>query len=250
AAGRLSAVSCLVNGVHWADGALLLRGMPADVDLGLHFNLTEGRPQSAELAHVWPQLPALPRLIAMAHLRRVPRAAIRAELEAQLGAFGVSVGRAPRFIDGHQHVHHLPGVRSILLDAVARMQPKPAVRNTGHVLGPAYGVKRTLIERTGGRALARELMRRGIAHNAALTGVYDFEAPHYRVLMQRWLAEVGSEGALLFCHPGAPAKARASDPIAAARLREFAYLRSADFGADLAASGFTLGPVWRDAATA
>ena len=250
AAGRLAAVSCLANAEHWPGDAPSLRGVAGRIDIGLHFNLSEGRPLSAELARVWPRLPALPRLIAMAHLGLLPRSAIRAELACQLDAFAAAIGTAPRFIDGHQHVHHLPGVRGIVLEAVARMRPMPAVRNTGRVLGPAYRVKRMLIESTGGRALLRQLVRRGIGHNAALTGVYDFEEPDYRALMQRWLAEIPAEGALLFCHPGAPSKAAASDPIAAARVRELAYLRSPEFGADLAAADIVLGPVWRTTASA
>lgn len=248
-AGRLAAVACLANGAHWPGDAKGLGDLKG-VDLGLHFNLSEGRPLSPELARSWPQLPALPRLIAMALVGLLPLDALRAEFAAQLDAYGSAVGQAPRFIDGHQHVHHLPGVRRIVLEAIGRMRPMPAVRNTGRVLGPGHGVKRALIEATGGRALLRQLERRGIAHNAALTGVYDFEDVDYRALMQRWLAEIPSAGALLFCHPGGPSSGAAQDPIAAARVRELAYLRSDEFGADLAAAGVVVGPVWRVAAPA
>lgn len=248
-AGRLSAVSCLANAPHWSDGAPLLRGLAARVDIGLHFNLTEGRPLSPDLARVWPRLPALPRLITLAHLGALPLAALRAEFEAQLEAFAGATGAAPNFVDGHQHVHHLPGVRRVVLDAVERLRPMPAMRNTGHVLGPGFGLKRALIEATGGRRLLAQLVQRGIAHNAALTGVYDFAEPDYRVLMLRWLARVPSEGALLFCHPGG-APGATDDPIGAARERERAYLRSDGFGADLHAAGVALGSVWRVVARA
>ena len=249
AAGRLAAVSCLANADHWRVDAPSLRGVAGRVEIGLHFNLSEGRPLSAELARAWPRLPALPRLIAMAHLGLLPRSAIRAELGCQLDSFAAAAGTAPRFIDGHQHVHHLPGVRDIVLEAIERMRPMPAVRNTGRVPGPGYRVKRTLIESTGGRALLRQLVRRGIGHNPALIGVYDFEARDYRALMQRWLAAIPAEGALLFCHPGAPSKTAVDDPIAAARVREWEYLRSAGFGDDLAAAGVRLAPVWRTGPT-
>jgi len=36
--------------------------------------------------------------------------------------------RAPAFIDGHQHVHALPGVREVVLDAIAAGPAAPAVR--------------------------------------------------------------------------------------------------------------------------
>ena len=117
-AQRLTAVSCITNSKHWADDAKLLNALPDTVDVGLHLNLTEGKPASARLGRIWPRLPSLPRLIALAHLGRLPRAALRSELHAQLSAFIAARNERPKFIDGHQHVHHLPGVRDIVLDMV------------------------------------------------------------------------------------------------------------------------------------
>lgn len=242
--GRLTAISCLTNGAGWASAVPLLNGLPASVDVGLHLNFTEGRPLSPRLAKRWPQFPPLPLLIARAHLGVLPRGALRNEAHAQLAAFMRAHGSAPAFIDGHQHVHHLPGLRDLILDMLEHVQPLPAMRSTGRVLGPGFGVKRALIERTGGRALAGELARREIAHNPALLGAYDFTEPDYRALMQGWLAALPAEGGLLFCHPGDASDAAAPDPIAAARLRESAYLGSAAFPQDLAAAGVQLGRVW------
>ena len=243
--GRLTAISCLANAGHWRNGAAMLAALSPAVEVGLHFNLTEGRAVSPDLTRLWPRLPTLPRLITLAHLGRIPLAAVRAEFDAQLDAFASAARRRPNFVDGHQHVHHLPVVRDVLLDAMAGWEPKPAVRNTGRVLGPGYRIKRALIEATGGRALQRGLARAGIPHNAALTGVYDFAEPEYRALMRGWLASVPTEGALLFCHPGAPARAAGSDPIAVARVREYRYLRSGGFLEDVVNAGVVLGSVWR-----
>ena len=244
-AGRLTAVSCLTNGVHWAAGAALLKDLPSAVEVGLHLNFTEGRPLSPRLAELWPRFPALPVLIARAHLGALPRGAIRNEVHAQLAAFNRARGTPPAFIDGHQHVHHLPVLRGIILDMTEHVQPLPALRSTGRVLGPGAGLKRWLIERTGGRALARELEQRQLAHNPALLGAYDFADPDYRALMQRWLAELPAEGGLLFCHPGERAEGDPPDAIGAARVRELAYLDSAAFSADLAAADVVLGRVWQ-----
>src|SRR5881394_1125510 len=82
-AGRLTAISCLANGPHWRPSAPLLHELPEPVQLGLHFNLTEGAPLSHELRAWWPRLPGLPKLIALAHLRAVPHDAIAAEFAAQ-----------------------------------------------------------------------------------------------------------------------------------------------------------------------
>jgi chitin disaccharide deacetylase len=244
-AQRLSAVSCRTSSKHWISTAPWLRELPQHVDLGLHFNLTEGQPLTPRLKEIWPTLPGLAHLTALAHLGRLPRAALLAEFHAQLRAFGETTGRAPDFVDSHQHVHHLPVVRGIVLDAVEHVQPMPALCNTGRVLGPGFAMQRLLIERTGGRALARELALREVTHNPALLGVYDFEETDYRMLMQRWLARVPSAGALLYCHPGETPAFKARDAIAAARRRELDYLGSYAFTKDLRAADVTLGPVWQ-----
>ena len=254
-AGRLTAISCLTNGRDWPVSAPLLNRLPATVDVGLHLNFTEGRPLSPRLAKLWPQFPSLPALIARAHLGALPRGALRNEVHAQLAAFNRVRGQPPAFIDGHQHVHHLPVLRGIILDMVEHVQPMPALRNTGRVLGPGAGLKRWLIEHTGGRALAAEMAQRQLAHNPALLGAYDFVATDYRALMQGWLAALPAEGGLLFCHPAdAPAAGEVPDvldavpdAIAPARQREMAYLGSAAFAQDLAAAGVRLGRVWRTA---
>jgi len=241
--GRLSDVSCIVNAPAWPGFARPLAG--SGVRAGLHLNLTEGRPLSAALAAQWPVLPALPRLIMLAHLRRLPRAALRDELNAQLGAFEQASGQAPRHIDGHQHVHHLPLLRDLVLDLLAA-RPGLLARNTGRVDGPGFAVKRALIAGTGGRAMGLRLAAIGRSQNERLFGVYDFADPdgssessgsYYRGLMQRWLAAIPAHGALLFCHPG---DADSGDPIAAARTRERAYLGGPAFTDDLAAAGIAL----------
>ena len=244
-AGRLNAVSCLSSTDGWPADAAWLGDLPAEVNLGLHFNLTQGRPLSRRLAQVWPTLPSLARLATQAHLGLLPRAAVRAEFHAQFGAYVKAIEKPPTFIDGHQHVHHLPVVRNIILDAVEHIQPMPALRSTAPIRGAQAGLKRWLIEHAGGRGLLRELRRRVIPHNPALLGVYDFHCTDYRALMQHWLACLPRDGGLLFCHPGGVSSAGVGDPIGPARIRELSYLGSDDFAHDLAAADVTLGSVWR-----
>jgi predicted glycoside hydrolase/deacetylase ChbG (UPF0249 family) len=247
-AWRLTDVSCLVNGPRWPQAARELAALAVvrqgRVRTGLHFNLTEGRPLSPELASLWPQFPALETLIVDAHLRRLPEAALRAELLAQMQAFEQGRGKAPSHVDGHQHVHHLPQVREALLTLLAP-RADIRVRHTGRVCGPGFSVKRLLIEGTGGRTLGRQLVALSRQANMQLYGVYDFVQPDYRRLMQSWLADLPEEGSLVFCHPGEALAAKEAadsppDPIAAARVRELAYLASDDFKADLDAAGVRL----------
>jgi len=240
--GRLSALSCLTNAPAWPTDGPRWAVPQAGVAVGLHFNLTEGRPLSDSLRARLPSLPTLPSCIVAAHLGRLPLAAIADELAAQWAAFVAATGRAPDFVDGHQHVHHLPGVRGIVLDWAQRQRPVPALRSTGRVLGPGALVKRLAIEWTGGCSLARAIARASppIARNSALLGVYDFVDPNYRRLMRGWLARLPLAGGLIFCHPGQRSADGAGDAIAAAREREYAYLGSDDFAADLEAADVTL----------
>ena len=234
--GRLTAVSCMANGPAWAAGAAELKAVAAvregSLRLGLHFNLTEGRPLSPALARVWPRLPSLPRLLLMAHLWRLPLGALRQELDAQWLAFEAAIGRAPDHIDGHQHVHHLPGLRDLVLERVA-CHAGLRVRATGFVQGPGFGFKRHVIMATGGITLQRALLARQCQLNSTLLGVHDFQAADYRPLMQGWLAGLPQRGALIFCHPGQAAD-EPGDAIADARPRELAYLDSDAFLQDLA----------------
>ena len=242
--GRVQAVSCLVTAAGWPRDARRLAGLGAGVEAGLHLDLTEGPARTEALARAWPRPPSLPRLLAWAHLRRLPLAALRAEVAAQLDAFIAATDAPPRFVDGHQHVHHLPGVRDLVLEAIEGLQPRPAVRNTGRILGPGHAFKRAVIGASGGQDLRVELERRGLAHNAALTGVYGFD-DDYGKLVRGWLGSVPGDGALLFCHPAAASGVAPGDPLGAARPRELAYLLGDDFGCDLEAAGVTLGSVWR-----
>jgi len=244
-AGRLNAISCISSTSAWAADSAWLSGLPAAVSVGLHFNLTHGRPLSRRLARIWPVFPSLPRLTAQAHLGLLPRAAIRAEFHAQLGAYMKAVERPPGFIDGHQHVHQFPVIRTIILDAVEHIQPMPALRCTSPLLGDDAGLKRWLIEHSGGLSLAGDLRRRVIPHNRGLLGIYDFRQTDYRQLMQGWLARVPAEGALLLCHPGGVSTLGPRDRIGAARVRELDYLGSEAFAEDLAAADITLGTVWQ-----
>lgn len=233
-AGRVTAISCVANGDSWWPCAPLLGALPPAVSIGLHINLTEGHPLSRDLAAVWPRLPGLPRLIAAAHARLLPMEALRSEVQAQWQAFVLATGAEPRHVDGHQHVHHLPGIRALVLEAVLAGRPAPLLRNTADLPGPGFAVKRWLIRHTGARQLHREMLLHGVAHNASLVGVHDFRENDHGVCMRRWLAALPAQGGWLFCHPALAGFDRHLDPLRRAREREYTYLGSDAFLQDLA----------------
>lgn len=226
---RLTDVSAMSSRPRWPQVARRLAALP--VRRGLHFNLTEGDPLSDALRRHWPHFPSLGQLLLQAGLRALPRSAIAEEWRVQLDRYTQGLGAAPQFLDGHQHVHALPGVRETLLDAASQLGVP--VRNSGRVLGPGFAFKRRVIATCGGRALLAQMRTRGIAHADALVGVYDFNPEaDFRALMRGWLGGL-SEGqtALLFCHPALGQEA--GDAIAPAREREAAYLGSQAFADDL-----------------
>ncbi|HZV93491.1 MAG TPA: ChbG/HpnK family deacetylase, partial [Caldimonas sp.] len=166
----------------------------------------------------------------------------------QRDAFSDATGRSPGHVDGHQHVHQLPQIRDIVVDAEATTPAAQrfAIRSTGRVIGPGHAFKRMVIEGTGGRGLLRMLRERRIRHNAALLGVYDFQDPDYRRLVRGWLASAPADGGLVFCHPLATSPTTASvDAITAARRREADYLGSDAFAEDLATAGFKVAAAWQ-----
>ena len=73
-------------------------------------------------------------------LRQLDRKALQAEIAAQIRMFGYEFGRAPDFIDGHQHVQIFPQVRDALFEVAQEMAPTAWIRQCGRpggARGPA-----------------------------------------------------------------------------------------------------------------
>lgn len=232
-AGRLSATSCMATAPRWREAARALQPLRPQLSVGLHFNLTEGH-GGAYAAQ------ALGCVLRQTYARRWSQAWLRDAWCQQLDAFEQTMGTAPDFIDGHQHVHQLPGVRDALLaELQARYagQAAPWVRSAAPAQGQWRNAKALVIALLGGWAATRRWRRAGVAMNRGFAGVYGFDAPdaqHYGTHMQTWLAQ-GQDGGLLMCHP-ATAEVPA-DAIGRQRPVEFAYLMSPAFGELLRRSG-------------
>lgn len=232
--GRLSATSVMTNAPYTERGANALKRWVQLGRVGLHINLTEfDAASSAGRSVVQP----LGRLMSQAFRRRLSSTAVAEEIEAQLQLFVDYFGQLPSFIDGHQHVHQLPGVRQALLTIYQRHYPDstalvrlPTQRVSG--LHPQYwrlGLKPWLIRLTGAQRLGRLLKQNGIPHNTSFSGIYHFKADSYRYYFQTFLKQINHEGWLM-CHPAATLVPH--DVIANARLQEYAYLSSLAFNED------------------
>jgi hypothetical protein len=222
--GRVTALSCLVGAPAWREGAAALLRTSLAADVGLHLTFGDESPSAV----VW--------RAARGRLGLVDPARLEGRVAAQLDAFADAMGRAPAFVDGHLHVHQVPGVREALLRVLARRfgDRPPWVRST--VPLRERGAKAAVIAALGGLGLRAALRARGIRHNVDFAGVYDFSPrADYASLMRGWLADV-ADGGLVLCHPVSPSPGPET-PDAVARRAEGRYLLSDAFASDCVAAG-------------
>lgn len=234
-AGKLNAISCMAAMPGWHADAQLLAGLPAHVEIGLHLTLTGEVPLTA-MPRFAPKgrMPDIDPLTRAAGRWRLPLGEVVGEIAAQFDAFVGALGRQPAFVDGHQHVHALPGIRDLVLAETAERAPDAWIRDctdrlpailarpfAGKAIGSAWHCR-------GLRAAARA---RGLRTNASFAGHYDF-AGDYRALFPKLLLRPGATH-LVMCHPGAGM--RAGDRIAAARRVEAEALHDLPI-ADMAAA--------------
>nr|KAF6404392.1 YdjC chitooligosaccharide deacetylase-like protein [Molossus molossus] len=112
-AGAVTSVSLLVNGATAESAAELARRH--QIPTGLHANLSEGRPIGPACHGVSSLLSPEGFFLGKMGFREAVAAEdvsfseVREELEAQLSRFQELLGRNPTHVDGHQHVHVIPG---------------------------------------------------------------------------------------------------------------------------------------------
>jgi predicted glycoside hydrolase/deacetylase ChbG (UPF0249 family) len=230
-AGRLSATSCMTTSPRWAQAAPRLQALRPRLSVGLHFNLTESYGGAAAAQ-------PLATVIRHAYTGMWSADAMRRMWAQQLDAFEAALGSPPDFIDGHQHVHQLPGFADAMLHVLRQRytaQQMPWVRSTAPMGTLWRSPKAAIIALLGGWQTTRRLRQAGVAINQGFGGVYGFDAPTpegYGTQMAQWLAQV-QNGSLLMCHPATTEVV--GDAIGAQRPVEFAYLMSDAFGALLQA---------------
>jgi len=244
---RISATGSMTNIPAFRDAAPALRELSGTIGLGLHLTLTTGAPLGA-LPRLAPdgRLPPLGRLLSLSLSGRLPAAEIRPEIERQLDAFAAATGRLPDFVDGHQHVHVLAGVRGALLAALDARGWRGWLRDPGDRLGAIrarpQGRKAAVVAGLG-LGFRRAARRAGFATNRGFSGFSDFaEGEGFAEAFERSFRALGP-APLVMCHPGEIDEAlRALDPVVASRPLELAYLGSARFAEFLDREGIRLVP--------
>ena len=173
--GIVTSTTLLANGEAFAAAVALGRGAPR-LGVGVHLNLSEGPPVAqpqggrSTLLNRQGRLHLTPgKLFAAIAGRRVLLADVEAELRAQARKV-IDAGITPTHVDGHMHVHVLPGVSEMVVN-IAREFSIPAIR---------CPIERAVYSRRGASANSTQssrMKRRSIAW-----------AVSFAALRLRWLA--------------------------------------------------------------
>ncbi|MDB6060652.1 MAG: hypothetical protein JWM78_755 [Verrucomicrobiaceae bacterium] len=233
--GRLSATSCMTDSEFWSSTDNRLCEFRDRVDIGVHFNLTHELPAQTIPAQ------SLSVILRTALMGRIDKKAIASTLNNQLDRFEKVMGQAPDFVDGHQHVHVFPGIRSVVLQQLAQRYKakKPYLRAVNPRLPGHGGLLKLAFLKLLSSGFSSAAARLNMSTNSGFAGIYSLQPQqNFALLMKNWMHEV-RDGDLLMCHPGFLDSA-SDDPIAATRPLELAFLQSAEFENLLATTNVTL----------
>jgi predicted glycoside hydrolase/deacetylase ChbG (UPF0249 family) len=212
AARRLSATSVMVTTPHWPATAARLRVHRSHLAIGLHLNFTHGHPLAA-MPRLAPdgRFPGRSALIPLALLGIVKRDEIAGEIERQLEAFEKGFGFPPDHIDGHEHMHVLPGIRQPLLDVVSQRYSgaKPLIRDPSdrwQATAARRASPRVKAIVVGALALgfAAAARRKGLPTNEGFSGFsrFDLATPYAQEFADALIAPGPRH--IVMCHPGHP----------------------------------------------
>jgi predicted glycoside hydrolase/deacetylase ChbG (UPF0249 family) len=215
--------------------------------VGLHLTLTAPfKPMSAGFRPTRNEafLPVRDMLL-RGTLRLLDRDRLTIEIATQLKAFVTAFGRAPDFVDGHQHVHLVPQVREPLLEMVKEVAPQAWVRQCGRVstLAGNLSDRKALLLDTLSRKFRALAAAKGIRTNPAFAGTYDFASARADDFAKRFPGFLKGLPAqsVVMCHPGfVDAELERLDPLTKLRGSEYAYFAAAGFPAVLRANGVVL----------
>jgi predicted glycoside hydrolase/deacetylase ChbG (UPF0249 family) len=232
AARRLSATSVLVTARQWPLAAPRLAVHRGRLSVGLHLNLTLGAPLGAmpQLAKTG-RFPSLRGLILRALAGLLDGKEIAAEISRQLDSFEGGVRFPPDHIDGHQHVHVLPGIRGALFHVVSQRYPgrAPLIRDPsdriGAIMARRAAVPKALVTGALATGFGNAARSHGLRTNDSFAGFSDFDAkmPFTTELQRALLAP--AQRHIVMCHPGhVDAELANLDAVVERRAEEYAAL--------------------------
>ncbi len=236
AVGHLSAASAIVTLPTWSREGKRVAPLRKKIAVGLHVNLTLGAPIDS-MPDLAPSgtFPSLKSLLIRCFAGRPPNPReIALEVERQVSRFEDAAGYAPDFVDGHQHVHILPGIREGFIAALLARFPdeRPLVRNPSDSFASIVGRRGALIKALNVAALATgfgaAVRRAGFVTNEGFSGFSNFStAVDYAGEFETFFHHTGRRH-LIMCHPGYPdAELETLDPLVDRRRDELRFLLAA-----------------------
>jgi predicted glycoside hydrolase/deacetylase ChbG (UPF0249 family) len=247
-AGRLSATGAMTNMPGWRRSAPALKPFAGRLGVGLHLNLTAGRPLGS-MPNLAPggAFPPLKGLLARALSGRLPASEVRAEIARQIDAFVEIYGEAPAFVDGHQHVHVLPVVRHAVLRELeargyaGRLWLRDPSDRPASILSRRIGRRKALVVGALAKGFRKSARKAGFETNEGFSGFapFDLSVAPYRIFEDA-LTRLGPRPVIM-CHPGhVDVELRKLDPAVESRVAELTYLGSDAFGRLLEKRGIRL----------
>jgi predicted glycoside hydrolase/deacetylase ChbG (UPF0249 family) len=176
-------------------------------------------------------------------LHRFDEARLETEITRQFAAFRKAFGRAPDYVDGHQHIHVFPQIADALIGVIRREAPRAWLRQCGRAAAAPKSLadpKGYVLDALSAR-LRRLAARQAVRTNPAFAGTYSFRpGADFSKLFGEFLDGL-PEGGLLMCHPGkVDQELRQLDPLTDLREREYAFFLGERFPQVLAERGYAL----------
>jgi predicted glycoside hydrolase/deacetylase ChbG (UPF0249 family) len=176
-------------------------------------------------------------------VRRLDQTRLEAEITSQFAAFRDVFGRAPDYVDGHQHIQVFPQIGDAVVGVIKRQAPQAWLRQCGR----AVFARKSLADPKGyvldalSARLRRLAAKQGVRTNPAFAGTYSFRPEaDFGKLFATFLDGL-PDGGLLMCHPGkVDQELRRLDPLTDLREREYAFFLGDQFPWLLAERGYAL----------
>jgi predicted glycoside hydrolase/deacetylase ChbG (UPF0249 family) len=237
--GIVTSTSLMATAPAFEHAVALARSCPR-LAVGVHLTLTDQRPLTELPTLVTADgtfPPHTTQLLQRAVVKRLPLPEIRRELDAQIRrvrAAGIEISH----LDGHQHVHVLPGVATVIAELAAShgnlAVRYPAERLRGYMLRSAKHVRRVAEQAALRLFCARSPLRR-LRRSDDFVGFY-FGGRLDEANLATVLGGLPGAGTVeLMCHPGADdmrpiggweyAWAAERNALTSARIRELLAAR-------------------------
>jgi hypothetical protein len=189
---RISAVSCLVNGDAWDEGADLLKRF-SDVDIGLHLSFRKLN---------------FNKIMELAYLRKIGKEIILDDFKAQLECFHKGLGRFPDFIDSHQYIHQLPVFRLAFMELIDSLNTQRIyIRNSSmpliNIFRRNISIFKNIFISIPGAIFKRRLLEKHLYTNNDFFGVYNFKSKgKFQKIFTSFIKTVYTQNSIFVVHPG------------------------------------------------